>query len=173
MADANMSTKSALSGAKEVFYGIGSDHKIKCYEVSPSEEGVCTFLAELPGPLKAGGKLLLSPHREWLIAYGSDGTIHMRSLAELDKSIQVAAHDSLAGGTVGLAWRGDLSTLFTCGGDGCLRAWTWVYSSGGEQKASQIKEEFERWTGQYAPIVASIRETISAFPVSQALSPEV
>ncbi|XP_052225547.1 cilia- and flagella-associated protein 43-like isoform X5 [Dreissena polymorpha] len=96
--------------------------------------------AEFPGHQLPGGQVLLSPHHKWLATYGTDGTLMLRTIGQMDKTVSVTPHDYRIGGVKVVAFAEDSQNIFTTGYDGVLTCYTWNYTPTGLGKAKSAME---------------------------------
>ncbi len=73
--------------------------------------------------------------REWLISYGADGSVVIRHLLEVEKSVSAKGHDHWAGGVQFFAQNRDSRVLITLGGDEILNIWEWKQTNAAAKKA--------------------------------------
>ncbi|XP_025093863.1 LOW QUALITY PROTEIN: cilia- and flagella-associated protein 43-like [Pomacea canaliculata] len=76
-----------------------------------------------------GGKLMLSPHLQFLISYGPDGAFMLREVVNMEQTLRVIAHDYHRGGVKALAITHDCNIIFTIGHDGALCCFEWRLDS--------------------------------------------
>ncbi|XP_052771525.1 cilia- and flagella-associated protein 43-like isoform X3 [Mya arenaria] len=104
-------------------------------------------VAEFPGHQLPGGQCLLSPHHKWLATFGTDGSIMLRTIGQMDKTVSLTPHDYRIGGVKAVAFAEDSQHIFTTGFDGVLTCYSWnpplsgrSYSPTGLGKAKSAME---------------------------------
>lgn len=97
-------------------------------------------VSESPGHQLPGGRVLLSPHQKWLASYGTDGSIMLRTIGQMDNTVSITPHDYRSGGVKTIAFGEDSQNIFTTGFDGVLTCFSWNYSPTGIGKAKSAME---------------------------------
>ncbi|KAL3863237.1 hypothetical protein ACJMK2_005002 [Sinanodonta woodiana] len=85
--------------------------------------------AEYPGHQLPGGRVCLSPHHKWLASYGTDGSVLIRTVGNMDQIVSASPHDFRTGGVRSLVFSEDSHTIYTTGFDGILTCFTWNYAT--------------------------------------------
>ncbi|WAR21242.1 CFA43-like protein, partial [Mya arenaria] len=119
-------------------------HNLPKPEELPSEKELEKLrmepVAEFPGHQLPGGQCLLSPHHKWLATFGTDGSIMLRTIGQMDKTVSLTPHDYRIGGVKAVAFAEDSQHIFTTGFDGVLTCYSWNYSPTGLGKAKSAME---------------------------------
>ncbi|XP_060599927.1 cilia- and flagella-associated protein 43-like [Ruditapes philippinarum] len=76
-------------------------------------------------PKLPGGRVLLSPHHKWLASYGTDGSVLLRTIGQMEKTVCITPHDYRIGGVKCMAFGEDSQNIFTTGFDGVLTCYSW------------------------------------------------
>lgn len=97
-------------------------------------------ISEFPGHQLPGGKVQLSPHHKWLATYGTDGSVLLRTIGQMDKTVSITPHDYRIGGVKFMAFSEDSQNIFTTGFDGVLTCYSWNYTPSGIGKAKSAME---------------------------------
>ncbi|KAL4232016.1 Cilia- and flagella-associated protein 43 [Mactra antiquata] len=82
-------------------------------------------VSEFTGHQLPGGRVLLSPHHKWLATYGTDGSVMLRTIGQMDKTVTITPHDYRIGGVKVMAFAEDSQNIFTTGFDGTLTCYSW------------------------------------------------
>ncbi|XP_074642124.1 cilia- and flagella-associated protein 43-like isoform X2 [Tubulanus polymorphus] len=87
-----------------------------------------------------GGILNLSIHQRWLMSCAPDGSVHIRLLGNLDKSVSIQPYSYMSGGvnTVTMSWDGQY--ILCTGFDGTISSYKWQFTSIGMNKSKSLKE---------------------------------
>ncbi|XP_053407637.1 cilia- and flagella-associated protein 43-like isoform X4 [Mercenaria mercenaria] len=97
-------------------------------------------VSEFQGHQLPGGRVLLSPHHKWLATYGADGSVLLRTIGQMDKTVCITPHDYRIGGVKCMAFGEDSQNIFTTGYDGVLTCYSWNYTPTGSGKAKSAIE---------------------------------
>ncbi|BFY97723.1 hypothetical protein BsWGS_00763 [Bradybaena similaris] len=78
-----------------------------------------------PGLQLPGGHVLMSPHCKWLLTYGADGYIKIRTCTQLDKTAAFATFEYRDGGVRSVAFSDDHVYILCIGYDGTISCCHW------------------------------------------------
>ncbi|KAJ3329183.1 Cilia- and flagella-associated protein 43 [Blyttiomyces sp. JEL0837] len=184
-----------VSAARETFYAISKDKKLKVFGVqgnrsteensdvialSPAIIEVCMKLSwKLSDEIdklsrcnqyvdheKPNAKLMLSPSREWLFTWASDGSISSRMLLESEKSVKVYAHDSFQGGVKCLAISRDTRQIISAGDDGLIKIFDWKSSTTSAKRAvAEATAAAEGLIESQSPVIEAIINSVMSLSI--------
>lgn len=144
---------SNLTNGRDSFYAFFTDLTLRHYNfpLKKSQDdkgdtlGITSTMQinQFEGHQKDGAQFCPLFNREWMISYGFDGSIFMRSLMEPEKYQMFLAHSSFMGGIKAFAAGKDLKSLVSIGNDGIIRFWSWKYNATGKRMALDATAEID------------------------------
>ncbi|XP_072177751.1 cilia- and flagella-associated protein 43-like [Diadema setosum] len=108
-----------------------------------NNQQACQLHCEEDIPLSelAGGTLLLSYHRRWLVTGTPDGVMTIRSTDDLEQPLTMHCHSFQTGGVHRVCLTQDATQVLTVGAqDGTVACYTWNFNSMGKTKANSSIE---------------------------------
>lgn len=153
-----------FSPGHEIFY-VSTQQAIKVYMarnvlVVGDKNTLASPTVEYRDHSKGVPKMIVSTSGEWLLTYGVDGFITVRSLIEPEKFSKVFSHDSAQGGTLHAAFSRDCRYIITIGFDGTMKRFHWKYTSAGKRSAIEATNAAETYAADNMEIAEKIVKLI-------------
>jgi hypothetical protein len=160
---------SHATAAKEQFYVFSSKKESLIYSTTNFVPGNRTLLAPpsefYTDHFNENVKLTSALQGEWILSYGHDGIIALRSMIDPENAVSIQAHSFKSGKIIDCVFTKDLKYIITLGKDGMLRRFDWKYNVTGRRAASELHEDSERKEQELKIKIEVFEKKIAILPV--------